>query len=632
MAFTNLPGMFCTITCLTVVVIGAMFLNLYGSRSYPVVYHGPPVSRLLLQGETLPNSTEPQWRDYSVTNKTVSITNRSKDGQLLKSSSGVLSHLPKHIMINSLAVSVTDIQNKHTTATLPSSSPTRVSTFSANPSIHVVTMLKADVMTDSRLASNSKGQDKTTLGPQSHTGAREWSQQTVDTQMQQHVYSVIKTSLVNNGRTLPSTQQLPTVLTTDRNVLSTVRDDTVHETPIVFSRRGYVLAVNYYEQQSMGSRNMFLLQCWAQRLGMLVVKPFMKDSRLTTPLDEQVQRTMLRFEDSFNLTDWSQRSQVVNHAPLVEWSQFLSKAPRKVILVRFEHPSVALLKSRQKAGEGILHQPQGDRYKSGCTSKWPSKSDLAFLTSKRFQVVRNVCFNFFFGDELSVDEFHEHLLGDFAANEVSVIFETWRGLGSAQRILVKNACPGTSPIQEFISPSKTLLQDAKEYIRSYLSGGTYMAVMGRLEMSLVTIHKKVPVVPFCLEATLAQWKAFREETHLEKTFLSIDIGKYGSSKFRYHLAPELAEKFAEFINTIFDGSMARKEWEKTFETVSHFKDAGYIGLLQKVIVTRAKCILFVGGGAFQRHALHLYKQLHPNPEDQCIKVVKPCTSSAKFEV
>ena len=612
-------SMFRIITCFAAVGFGALVLTWCGSRGYPAVYYQQPASGLWL-GETHYNHPEPQWNKNTMlsNSEAASVRNRSKN------ISGTLSPEPKR-RINSVAVSVADNQKQHMTTTLPLSIPAQVSAFStASPSIRAVTMLKAGENTGSSFTSILKGQGNDLVPSQlqsSHSGTQMQSQQPVGTHDadQQIQHLVNKAPLVGNGRT----DNRPLDAAVPAKQIPNAHSSGLTE-------RGYVLAANYYEQQSMGSRNMFLLQCWAQRLDLLVVKPVMKGSKLMTPLDNQEQRTMLKFEDSFNLTEWNQRSQMLNHAPLVEWGEFLRKAPRKVVLVKFEHPSVSLLKSRRKAGEGILHQPEGDRYKSGCRSKWPSKADLSFMTSKGFKVVRNICFNFFFGDELSVEEFHQHLLGDLVAKEVTIIFEIWRGLGSPQRVLVKNACPGSFPIQEYISPSEKLLQDASRYIRAYLSGGAYMAVMGRLEMPLVTMHKKFPVVPFCLEETLSQWKLFQEETHLEKTFLSIDIGKYGSWRFRYHLDSDISKKFTDFVSTIFDGSMTEKEWEKTFEAVSRVKDAGYIGLLQKVIVTRAKCVLFVGGGAFQRHALHLYKQLHPNPEDQCIRVVKSCTNSAKF--
>lgn len=399
------------------------------------------------------------------------------------------------------------------------------------------------------------------------------------------------------------------------------------------STKGYVLAVNYYEQQSMGSRNLFQLQCWAQHLGLSVVKPVMKDSFLLTPLDNNQQSSFLKFEDSFNLDEWTKRTDHSHFSPLVEWSDFLSKAPRDVILVQYNYPSVSVLKSRQKAGEPVLQNHIGDRYKSGCGTKWPASSQEAFLRSNAFHVVRSVCFNFYHGDQLSLDEFDAHLLGDHRAGNVTIVMDLWRGLGTGQRVLIKDACTNVFPINEYISLSDRLNSDASRYIQTYLGGRPFIAVMGRLEMTLLTVHKKEPVLPFCLNEIIAELNSFKRDAGVNGTFLSIDIGRYGSKKWRTSIDPELQQEFSTFIRKIYGPTTSVNSWERTFEDIAKpmTKDAGYIGLLQKAIVTQAKCVLFVGGGAFQRHALHLYRQLHPKSEE-CLRVVSSCTSSTKFRL
>ena len=418
--------------------------------------------------------------------------------------------------------------------------------------------------------------------------------------------------------------------------LNSVRVQSVHGTKDRSSSHpgnGFVLSVAYYEQQSMGSRNLFQLQCWASLSGLHVVKPVMKDSNLRTPLDIQLQQTMLRFEDHFNLDQWNQYTRQEGYAPLVEWKEFLARAPRKVILVQFGYSSVTLLKARQRAGEQLLHPPQGDRYKSGCESKWPTGNEIAFLKSRGFSIVQKVCFNFYYGDQLTLENFNEHLLGNRTSfSDVTVVMDMWRGFGSAQRVLIKDVCANVARAQEHVAPSDRILRDADRYIKSCLHGRPYLAIMGRLEMSMLTTRKKVPVIPFCLQETLKEWKAFKGDVGLQTTFLSIDIGKYGSKKFRSNVEPSLSSEVAKFFRSLFGSLMTSKQWEKQFVTVSQIRDAGYIGLLQKVIVTRAKCILFVGGGAFQRHALHLYQELHRSPGEQCVRVVRPCTSSNKFEL
>lgn len=396
------------------------------------------------------------------------------------------------------------------------------------------------------------------------------------------------------------------------------------------THRGAVLAINYYEQLTMASRNLFQLQCWAKKLNLNVVQPIAKDSFLRTPLDNKLQDSLLKFEDLYNLTEWKVLTDKYSLAPLLEWKTFLATAPRSVILVTYNYPSVPVLKARQRAGEPVLHPPEGNRFTSGCDSKWPTASELKFLEEHNFKVVHRVCFNFYHGDELSLEMFNSHILGEYSSSDITIIMDMWRGLGSGQRVLIKDLCYGDIyPIQELISPSQRVVDDAEAYINTHLGGGPFMAVMGRLEMSLLTIHAKESVVPYCLKETLTRLVQFKQATGLSHTFLSIDIGKYGSKKWRGPVDPDIIHELQTFVHGVYGGTTSISEWEGTFEAYS--RDAGYVGLLQKDIVTRARCVLFVGGGAFQRHALYLYKTLHP-PNHRCLRAVEKCTTSNKFQL
>lgn len=408
------------------------------------------------------------------------------------------------------------------------------------------------------------------------------------------------------------------------------RSLSVEDSPNLKSRYGVVLAVNYYEQQTMASRNLFQIQCWAKKLNVAVVKPVTKDSCLLTPLDERLQDSFLKFEDLYDISEWESSSSKYEFAPLLEWGEFLTKAPRNVILVSYNYPSVSVLKARQKAEGKVLHPPEGDRYKSGCETKWPTRTELHFLETHNFKVVRQVCFNFYHGDQLSLETFNSHILGEYSSSEVTIIMDMWRGLGSGQRVLVKDTCTNTYPIQEFIKPSQRLVRDAEAYIETHFSGGPYLAVMGRFEMTLLTVHKKEPIVPYCLRETLSKMQQFRQATDLKYAFLSIDIGKYGSKKWRKNVEPDTMRELQNLIHGIYGDSSSLSDWEITFELYS--RDPGYIGLLQKVIVTRAQCVLFTGGGAFQRHALYLYKTLNPSQSSQCLRVIEHCTHSSKFHI
>ena len=393
-------------------------------------------------------------------------------------------------------------------------------------------------------------------------------------------------------------------------------------------KRGVVLAINYYEQQTMASRNMFQLQCWAKTLNLDVVQPTTKDSSLLTPLNDQVWKSQLRFGDLFDMAEWKRVSDQYHYSSLINWEEFLIEGPKKVIIVSFNYPSVKVLKARQKAGEQVQHSPQGERYKIGCDSIFPSSSERNFLIAKGFTIVRQVCLNFYYGDELSLSEFNSYILGNYSSNEVTVVMEMWRGMGSGQRVLIRDSrCVETYPIQEVISPSERLVHDAEMYITRHFSGGPFLAVMGRYEMSLLTTHT---TVPYCLKETLYKFQQFKKDTNLDNAFLSIDIGKYGTKKWRKGTEPEIANEVMHLFHGVYGAGVSIGKWEDGFESVSGLRDAGYIGLLQKVIVARAQCVLFVGGGAFQRHGLFMYKNLHH--DSVCARAVDQCTSKKKFRL
>lgn len=395
--------------------------------------------------------------------------------------------------------------------------------------------------------------------------------------------------------------------------------------------RAYMLADDYWEQQSSGSRNLHLLQCWAGQLNLSVVEPFMQDSSLRThltsvhPLNKQGQQE-LRFGDLFDLQAWNKDSRELGYAGLEPWEDFLINSPKDIITVQFKYAysnEVRENKNRLRQNPLIDHK---SRYTTGCPKGWPREQQIQFLKSQNFRIVRDVCFNFDYGDFLTSDEFFRHIYAHYAPGDVTVVFKQWRGTGGIGRVLVKESPCHNAFTQEHIAPSRRLISDAQSYTQKYLSekNNDYIAIMARLEKSKITLRRD-GIVGYCLNKTISYWENLRADTGLNTTFLSIDIGKYGSNSFRNTGdKSDLLTEFKRFFTKLYNGSISISSWEHRFEEISQSVDAGYIALLQKAIVTRAKCVIFVGGGSFQKHALHLYQTLHP-AQERCIRIVKECT-------
>lgn len=390
---------------------------------------------------------------------------------------------------------------------------------------------------------------------------------------------------------------------------------------------GYVLARDYWEQLSSGSRNLQNLQCWAGKIGLRVVEPFAIKSVLQSPLTTP---NAMKFRDLFDIESWNGESASLGSSKLYSWETFVSEAPRDMVIVQFKYANSKEITAKRKEvksnPEGVL--ARHIRFKEGCSSRaWQQQSHME---EAGFTIIRRVCFNFEYGDRLSWDEFKGEIFGQLNPCSITVYFNQWRGLAEVGRILVRDAGCGNTGIQEHIRPSLRIQTHTRQYIHTHLTNSNnseYIAIMARLEKSKISFKKRPGIVPYCLEETLKAWREMALKMGFRKTFLAIDIGKYGSNSFKTTGDDSnLGNEFRKFFSALYNNQATVKSWENSFEEVAQTSDSGYIALLQKMIVTQAKCVVFVGGGSFQKHALHLYRSRVPQSQ-WCIHIVKECTQS-----
>ena len=396
--------------------------------------------------------------------------------------------------------------------------------------------------------------------------------------------------------------------------------------------RGYVLAGDYWEQQSSACRNLQNLQCWAGKLNIHVVEPYTSLSLMKTPF-APMSRENLRFSDLFDLESWNHQSTELGHSEIVPWNEFIKVAPRSVILVWFLFPSKEELAQMDLVLKNSSYSMSGALTSVICTTtkivKWPKTNEIVFLEANGFNIVQRLCLDFQFIPYISVAVFNKLIYGTNHPRETVVYFKEWRGTGSLPRIPVDSKECDNCTAHERMTPSKQLIARAETYIDQYLSGGDYIAVMVRIEKAMISLKHRDDAVPYCLEETLKEWWKLRNESGIQTTFLAADVGKYGSVTLasRAELKDHITD-FHKFFKQIYGAETSVEEWERTFEEVAGTTDSGYIALLQKLIATRSKCVLFVGGGAFQKHALHLYRQLHS--DNECVRIVHKCTAESKL--
>ena len=464
------------------------------------------------------------------------------------------------------------------------------------------------------------------------TGRREKTKKHVNPMVhfykkQPKVYTAVDRTIVpttsNGGKIVASDDHANTAIDTTTAPTSTVTDDGKTNG----DHGGVVLALDFYEQLTMSTGHLAHLQCWSRTLGpsMSVATPFVRHSLLTLPFDED--EHMLPLEDIIDIDMWQNHTAHEDGlSPLMGWDEFLASAPKDLIVVIIRYSSLGVTRVKGSPGS----RPLGERYKTGCKQSGLNPVQQRFFDKNGFKTVRSVCVNYLESEDCpNLESFNSHILGEFDSSKVSIFIDEWRGLAEPQRINLINftLCRGQENFRRYIFPSKKILRDADSYIQTYFPSGKFLSVIVRFEMTWITSKKTVEErIPYCTHLILHELSTLRRDLGINNTFLSVDIGKYGSNTFSKRNYYGGFENISHFLESVYGGTLKVGEWEKTFDGVSGIADSGYNGMLQKTIAMKASCVLFSGGGSYQRNGLQIYKRLHSRETEQCVHVVKECTS------
>ena len=384
---------------------------------------------------------------------------------------------------------------------------------------------------------------------------------------------------------------------------------------------GYILAIQYSDQQTAALKNLLSLQCWAAELNMTIVEPFMIESMFGTPQSIlNGSNSLIRFSDVFDMEQWDTvYVKPQQFSPFTRWEDFLRNAPRNVILVHIKQ-------SRMKG-----------HHVRTCSALGVSLHYSQFLQQHCFTIFREVCLLIGMNSVMTKEQFSYLCIDNYDARNITLIFVEWRGISlegdnDEHTITVRDSrCARHKilPPLPKLDPSQRVFKDADMYIRSHLKNSDYIAIMVRLEYAVRYLSgENTSNAATCLNSVLDRWKQMSKETNIQNTFLSIDVGRFGSQEFQsfenqwkeYHVV----EHTRAFFTSIYGSSITLEGWEQAFVDISGTSNPGYIAMLQKAIAIRAQCVILAGGGSFQIHALKMYRHLHPKKQCQALLDQSPC--------
>ena len=362
--------------------------------------------------------------------------------------------------------------------------------------------------------------------------------------------------------------------------------------------KGFVLALDYWEQQTSSLVSLMSLQCWAGQLkaNMSVVQPFYYKGWPKTHSSYHHSGSV-EFSDLFDLTMWNKVSAHYN-TPLVPWTYSLLLSLRRNLI------TAEIIYWWKMSAVAPQNLTQDERIISGCS--WKLEDDDPIF--KSFRIVRRVCINFSFGDRLTLEEFNHLIFGTHSPSDVSLVFYQWRGVSSELfRIAIGGECTqiqqSLAPLTVHSSPKITKL--AKNYIHRYMHDDKYIAVMVRIEKFLKH-HPAVHLAAF-LDNVVNATTHLSTKSGINALFMAIDIGRFGSSTLNVTSIQPLA---LDFFYRMVGQTISFDDWERSFEITAHTRDPALVARVQATVVAHSTCAVFAGGGKFQLHAKFMYEGLH----------------------
>ena len=207
--------------------------------------------------------------------------------------------------------------------------------------------------------------------------------------------------------------------------------------------------------------------------------------------------------------------------------------------------------------------------------------------------------------------------------------------------ITEPVCTPNSPIgyvrelsKTILMPSSDIKSQADAYISRYLNDKSkYVAVLIRWEKLLLSQFYGAEYWPSsgvtCVKKVLNLVRSFYSERGLNTTFLTTDIGKFGSSAFSLHnmtrtSVVNVTSYTEDLLRELSDNeTISLSDYEQRFKDIGSTTNPALVSQLHKTIAANARCLVLVGWGFFHENLLQMYKKIYSR-EEECHKFIRSC--------
>ena len=391
----------------------------------------------------------------------------------------------------------------------------------------------------------------------------------------------------------------------------------------------YVVILEYEGQQGNGLASLRDFQCILPSIynNSYILEPQIKDSHMRTFIQGS-----LHFSSFFNLDHFNTQSRKVGYSEIVKDERFVKFSARRVIFI------IARCGSKER----VIWKAQ-DHHNSCLGSKeiqpllniHSLKIYHKILLNERHMkqkcIVRVIELNGLdvrllkvkWSDHESVkhkQRLHNFIFDKWSPHEVTLVVDFW-----SMAIRVPGMLCNRTNFHRLI-PSTKLISTARKYEEKFMKGESKVAIMLRVEKLLMLARERKyndtlrnNFIKECFQKTLSLLgKATGNRTGIIP-LVTLDIGgQYGTDTIHRVPSEDAIIMAKDLLTSLYSGRWTISEWEKSFTQVTDgVTDRGYIAALQRVLASRADCLITTGGGTFQMLARNDFMYYH-NSSSKCV--------------
>ena len=399
----------------------------------------------------------------------------------------------------------------------------------------------------------------------------------------------------------------------------------------------YVMVLSLDGQQGSGVRSLSVFQCFLSAVydHFYVVEPHIVNSHLQ---GFATSNSTLKFSALFDFEYFNEKSRQIGLPEMATMNEFSKFTQKKFIYVFVSLKEADSIVWTSSNGRNCLEEDNTTLSKmlQRVALQMRKVKKLASGVGCTVRVVKLKTIHIRAWNGLSdhpIDSVYKLIFGEWSPQRVAVVFHWWY---NKIYLPIDSPLSGIDCLQVYSSneikaqfePSKKLLQDVERYESMFLGNQTHLAVMMRMERVITTYHKEkmkhnnqpnsLNLLKECLDEVVT---AVGEVQNSTRPLVTMDVGQFGSSSYGSKNYKDLSLKT---LKTISHNRWSLSEWENSFvKATGGLKDKGYIAALQRMLASRADCLVLMGGGSFQTLAVVDYFRYHmrTGSAQSCIRLV-----------